>query len=233
LNLYSHRSIILTNMNKTIYHGASQIIRSPKFGAGRQYNDFGLGFYCSESFRSAAEWAVDRECNGFVSAYSLNYDGLRIINLCGPQYSPLHWLSLLFSFREFDMYSDSAHRAREYISKRFIVDNQGCDCIIGWRADNRCFMFAQEFIDGNIPYQLLKEALVSDESNRQYVLKSNRAFDRISFTGYKAVLSNDSYPQKRARELKSIRSIYGSYGSEGLYISDLIEQEVSPYDTRL
>ena len=100
-------------MNRTIYHGTSHIIRSPKFGTVRQYNDFGLGFYCSESPQFAAEWAVDRELNGFVSAYSLNYDGLRIINLCGPQYNPLHWLSLLFNFREFDMSSDSAHRARE------------------------------------------------------------------------------------------------------------------------
>ena len=220
-------------MNRTIYHGTSHIIRSPKFGTGRQYNDFGLGFYCSESPQFAAEWAVDRELNGFVSAYSLNYDGLRIINLCGPQYNPLHWLSLLFNFREFDMSSDSAHRAREYINKRFSVDFQGCDCIIGWRADNRCFMFAQNFLDGKLSYQLLKHALVSDDSNRQFVLKSNRAFDRISFAGYEAALSKDAYPQKRARELRAIRSLSGSGSREGLYIRDLIEQEVSPYDSRL
>jgi hypothetical protein len=86
-------------------------------------------------------------------------DGLRIINLCGPQYTPLHWLSLLFDYREFDYFSVVSRRSREYINKYFSVDHQGCDCIVGYRADNSCFMFAQDFLDGRLSYQALKNAL--------------------------------------------------------------------------
>lgn len=220
-------------MDKKIYHGSQQIVRSPKFGAGRQYNDFGLGFYCSENPQRAAEWATGRGGNGFVSAYSLDPEGLRVINLCSPQYTPLHWLSLLFNYREFDMSADSAHRAREYINEYFSVDHQGCDCIIGYRADNSCYMFAQDFLDGSIPYHTLRDALVRSDSNRQFVLKSNRAFDRIIFTGYEPAFAEDSRPAAVSRELKAIKGITGKGSAKDLYISQLIGEEVRPYDPRL
>jgi hypothetical protein len=137
-------------MRKTIYHGGERIVRTPAFGTGRPYNDFGLGFYCTEYPQYAAEWAAGSGSSGFVSSYSIDYDGLRIINLCSTQYTPLHWLSLLFSYREFDLSSDTAYRAGEYINKYFSVDHQASDCIIGYRADNRCFMFAQDFLDARL-----------------------------------------------------------------------------------
>lgn len=216
-------------MEKKIYHGSDHIIRTPVFGAGSQYNDFGLGFYCAEDSRYAAEWAVGKDRNGFVSAYSIDPDGLRTINLCGPQYNVLHWLSLLLAFREFDLSSGTAHRAREYINKYFSVDYQGCDCIIGYRADNSLFMFAQDFLDGKLSYQDLRKSL-SGGSNRQFVLKSNRAFDRISFSGYDSASAEESYPVRRSRELRAIRNMRPS---GGLFVTDLIEQEVRPYDSRL
>ena len=95
-------------MDKIIYHGGIRIVRSPAFGTGQQYNDFGLGFYCTEYPQYAAEWAVGSGRNGFVSSYSIDTDGLRIINLCSSQYNPLHWLGLLFNYREFDLSSDTA-----------------------------------------------------------------------------------------------------------------------------
>ena len=251
-------------MDRKIYHGGNRIVRKPSFGIGRPYNDFGLGFYCTESPKYAAEWAVRENRNGFVSAYSIDPDGLMTINLCGPQFNALHWLSLLLAFREFDLSSDTAHRAREYINKWFSVDYQGCDCIIGYRADNRLFMFAQDFLDGKLSYQDLKTSL-SGASNRQFVLKSNRAFDRISFAGYSTACAEESFPVGRSRELRAIkktRDIQNLGGikatgdinkrktaeqpvepvkqlvkpasiERGLFITDLIEQEVRPYDSRL
>ena len=46
------------NQKITLYHGSEQIIESPTFGLGKQNNDFGLGFYCTESEELAKEWAV-------------------------------------------------------------------------------------------------------------------------------------------------------------------------------
>ena len=220
-------------MNKTIYHGGEKIVRKPIFGTGRQYNDFGLGFYCTESARYAAEWAARSGSNGFVSAYSIDTDGLRVINLCSTQYDPLHWLGLLFNYREFDLSSDSAYRAREYISKYFFVDHQACDCIIGYRADNSCFMFAQDFLDAKLSYKSFRSALTAGDHNRQFVLKSNRAFDRIVFTGYDPAFGEESYPAARSREIRSVRSIAPSAGSGDFFITDMIREEIRPYDNRL
>ena len=220
-------------MSKTIYHGGRKIVRAPAFGTGRPYNDFGLGFYCTEYFQYAAEWASAQGRNGFVSSYSIESDGLRIINLCSSQYNPLHWLGLLFSYREFDLSSDTAHRARDYISKYYSVDHQACDCIIGYRADNRCFMFAQDFLDAKISYTSFRHALLGDDSNRQFVLKSNRAFDRLIFTGYEPALGEASYPAGSRREIRAIKRIKPSAGSSDFFITHLIEEDVRPYDTRL
>ena len=220
-------------MDKKIYHGGAKIVRTPAFGIGRQYNDFGLGFYCSEYFQYAAEWAVGPGRNGFVSAYSIDTDGLRIINLCSSQYNPLHWLGLLFSYREFDLSSGTAYKAKEYINKHFSIDNQASDCIIGYRADNRCFMFAQDFLDAKLSYMSFRSILQGDDSNRQFVLKSNRAFDRIIFTGYEPALRDTSFPVRQSREIKCMKSVKPITGGNDFFITDLIEGEIRPYDTRL
>ena len=220
-------------MVKKIYHGGDRIVRDPSFGTGRPYNDFGLGFYCTEFFQYAAEWAAGTGKNGFASAYTIEADGLRIINLCSSQYTLLHWLGLLFNYREFDLSSDTAYRAREYISKYYSVDHQACDCIIGYRADNRCFMFAQDFLDAKLSYKSFRSAVSGDDSNRQFVIKSNRAFDRISFTGYEPVLSEASFPVRRSREIRAIKSLKPSTGGSDFFITGLMEEEVRPYDARL
>lgn len=46
------------NQKITLYHGSEQIIESPTFGLGKQNNDFGLGFYCTESEELAKEWGA-------------------------------------------------------------------------------------------------------------------------------------------------------------------------------
>ena len=42
----------------TIYHGSEKIVDQPIFGEGKINNDFGLGFYCTESEKLAKEWAT-------------------------------------------------------------------------------------------------------------------------------------------------------------------------------
>ena len=217
----------------SIYHGSEITVRQPRFGAGHAYNDFGLGFYCTEHKEYAAEWATASGRNGFVSAYSLDTSGLRIINLCGPQYTALHWLQVLLNYREFDVAAPLSQQAREYIGRYFSVDYQGCDCITGFRADDVCFAFAKDFLSGKLSYHSLDAYLRSSSSNREFVLKSNRAFDRITYTGNEPALRRISYPAFAARELAALRSIEPSSGRGDIFISDLIREEVKPYDPRL
>ena len=94
-------------------------------------------------------------------------------------------------------------------------------------------MFAQDFLDSKLSYMSFRNALISDDSNRQFVLKSNRAFDRIIFNGYKPALRDVSYPARRSREIRYMKSIKPTAGSNDFFITDLIEEEVRPYDVRL
>lgn len=220
-------------MSINIYHGSEKTVRQPKFGTGRAYNDFGLGFYCTEYREFAAEWAVASGRNGFVSAYTLDTAGLRIINLCGPQYNALHWLHVLLNYREFDIPSPLSQQAREYINRYYSLDYQGCDCIAGYRADDVCFAYAREFLSGRISWQRLDAYLRSSSANREFVLKSNRAFDRITFAGHEPALFRDSYPPGAARELAALKSMRRPAGKNDLFITDMIREEVRPYDTRL
>ena len=45
-------------MIQSIYHGSKDIIEKPKYGYGKRYNDYGLGFYCTDSIEMAKEWGV-------------------------------------------------------------------------------------------------------------------------------------------------------------------------------
>lgn len=62
----------------TLFHGSEKVIEHPVFGAGKKHNDFGLGFYCTESEALAKEWAVSSFC-GTVLQTAI----LWIRNICG------------------------------------------------------------------------------------------------------------------------------------------------------
>lgn len=55
------------NQKITLYHGSEQLVETPAFGFGKKNNDFGLGFYCTESEELAKEWAVSSLRNGFAN----------------------------------------------------------------------------------------------------------------------------------------------------------------------
>ena len=71
-------------MKRILYHGSDKIIMHPAFGAGKPYNDYGLGFYCTESIDMAREWSVGKDRDGYANSYGLDCDGLRILDLNAP-----------------------------------------------------------------------------------------------------------------------------------------------------
>ena len=76
--------------------------------------------------------------------------------------------------REFDAPSGLAAEAKEYILKNFTADYKNYDAIIGYRADDSYFSFAQDFINGTISYRQLGNALRLGKLGQQFVLKSKK-----------------------------------------------------------
>ena len=106
----------------TIYHGSEQIVEVPIFGKGKKNNDFGLGFYCTESDDLAKEWAVSSLRNGFSNRYTLDTEYLNILNLNSPDYTILNWIAVLVEHRLFSIKTPVARRAKRYLIENFGVN---------------------------------------------------------------------------------------------------------------
>ena len=224
-------------MVKKLYHGSCDIIEKPKYGYGKRYNDYGLGFYCTDSLEMAKEWGVSSEKNGYANCYELEYEGLTFLNLNGPEYCILHWLAVLLENREFDVPSGLALEAKEYILENFAVNYKNYDVMIGYRADDSYFSFAQDFINGTISYRQLNNAMHLGKLGQQIVLKSKQAFEQIQFVGYEVAESSEWYARKMNRD-KSARRQYFSVERNrrqrgDIYITNILDEELKPDDPRL
>ena len=224
-------------MIRQLFHGSPSIIEKPQYGYGKVYNDYGLGFYCTESLEMAKEWGVAQDRNGYANRYELECEGLRILDLNGPAFNILHWLAVLLENREFDVPSGLALEAKEYIRTTFHVDDQAQDAIIGYRADDSYFSFAQDFINGTITYRQLNNAMHLGKLSQQFVLKSKRAFDRIQFLGYEVAERDEWYAKKMLRDRSARREYFSVERNRrqrvDLYITQILDEEMKPDDERL
>ena len=220
-----------------LYHGSEKIIRIPQFGAGKPYNDYGQGFYCTESKTLAQEWSVDAARDGFVNSYELDAKGLRILNLNGGEYTVLHWLAILLENRQFSMSSRLAREAKAYLLEHFSVPYKEADVIIGYRADDSYFSFASDFVNGTISVSQLEKAMYLGKLGEQVALRSRRAFDRIRFLEYEPVDAAEWYPKKEKRDQKA-RADYFRTDREGwtkgeLYMPKILDEEIGADDSRI
>lgn len=222
---------------KIIYHGSKDIIEKPKFGKGKPYNDYGLGFYCTENLALAKEWAVDIGRDGYANIYEIDDSRLSVLNLNDEQYTILHWLAILLENRHFDSPSSLSHEAKEYILNNFSVDYKSYDVIIGYRADDSYFSFAQDFLNGTISYRQLNNAMHLGNLGQQFVLKSKKAFDLISFIGYENASFNEWYSRKENRDKAARRDYFDTEKNKRLrgdiYITQIIDEEMNDNDARL
>lgn len=155
------------NSTVTIYHGSEKIIEKPVFGEGKRHNDFGPGFYCTENEDLAREWAVTKNRNGYVNKYSLNTEYLNILYLNSEQYTILNWIATLVNNRVFTLNNPVANRARRYIIDNFSVNVNAYDLIIGYRADDSYFDYAQAFLNDDANNYYLK--ILEKEEDGLYV----------------------------------------------------------------
>lgn len=224
-------------MIKKIYHGSEHIIKKPIFGYGKTYNDYGLGFYCTEEIVMAKEWGVNFDRNGYANIYEIETDSLNILDLNNDKYIILHWLAILLENREFDAPSGLAAEAKEYILKNFTADYKNYDAIIGYRADDSYFSFAQDFINGTISYRQLGNALRLGKLGQQFVLKSKKAFDNLKYLGYETAESKEWFEKKDLRDKLARREYFDVERNKrqrgDIYIAQIIDEEMKADDTRL
>lgn len=223
-------------MKKIIYHGSDHIIKIPEFHGGKPHNDYGYGFYCTEIGDLAKEWAVSEEHDGYANCYELDMDGLRILNL-NHEYSILTWLSILIQNRTLNLDTPLAAEVSRYLRDNFSVDTTMYDLIIGYRADDSYFSFAQDFLSGAISYQQLRKAMYLGELGEQIVLVSRRSFSAIRYIGSEKAFRSEWLVKKTERDRQARAAYLHSdrmrYRRGKLYAVTILDEEIKPNDPRL
>lgn len=221
-----------------IYHGAQRIVEPPRFGTGKKYNDYGQGFYCTESIELAKEWACPVKNDGYANKYILHLHGMNVMHLTKGTFNILNWLAILLAHKRFDITSPIGNNARSFILGRFLPDTTEVDVMIGYRADDSYFSFAEDFVNNTISLRDLNRAMQLGTPGEQVVLVSKCSFDQIEFTGYD-IADYREYYYKRAERDQNVRAAYANQKKnlqqlmDDLFVIDIMREDMKYDDPRL
>lgn len=197
-----------------LFHGTPDKVVVPTYGYGDDKHDYGRGFYLTEDFELAKEWAVCRpnDMNGWVHKYELDTEGLKILDFQERDF--LSWLAELMKHR------DAADSKRyRMLAKKFIekygIDTADYDVIKGWRANASYFYIAKEFVRDNIDIDILEELLSLGRLGIQYCIKSELAYSRLQevnseLFSVKYDEFNEKYNQRDVTARKNMKDLVDS-----------------------
>lgn len=218
-----------------LYHGSEKIIESPIYGGGKEHNDFGRGFYCTENIDLAKEWAVSSISNGFANIYLLDTEYLKVLNLNSSIYSILNWIAVLVENRVFQIKTPIARKARKYLIDNFSINTNAYDLIIGYRADDSYFDYAESFLNNSISINQLSKIMMLGKLGEQIVIKSEYAFSKLKFLGFEParkekyfILKKERYDEANKLYLKMMDEDDG-----GLFINDIMKGDIKNDDARI
>lgn len=201
-----------------LYHGSNQIIKMPTYGLGNKNNDYGVGFYLTQDKTMANIWASKNLNDGYVNEYTLNLNGLSILNLTtNTEKDILIWITILISHRFSFSEKEEKKEIINWLIKRFSVSIDDYDIIIGYRADDSCFAYSYGFVNDQLPLELLLEAMKLGKLGKQAALISKKAFNNLEFFDYEKIEKSSSYDSIRRQAsikyeiLKRKRSINMAY----------------------
>lgn len=219
----------------TIYHGSEQIVEVPTFGKGKRNNDFGLGFYCTQSEHLAKEWAVSSLRNGFSNRYTIDTEYLNILNLNSPDYTILNWIAVLVEHRLFSIKTPVARRAKRYLIDNFSINVNAYDIVTGYRADDSYFDYAESFLNNGISVEQLAHAMQLGKLGEQIVIKSQYAFSKLKYEGFDVAEKDIFYVLRKARddEANQLYLEMLEEESDGLYIQDIMRGGIKNDDPRI
>lgn len=180
--------VIKKNNKITLYHGSDHILQKPLFGFGKADNDYGTGFYTTQDYTKAAEWAINNGGqDSIVNIYDIDATGLNIINL--DEYGTLAWIAEIIANRG-ARGEIASLRAEEYI-KKYRIDTISADIIIGYRADDSYIDIVDAFLDAQLNVEEVERLFKKGNLGEQIFLKSQKAFNSVSFRGYDHINEKD------------------------------------------
>ena len=226
-------------MNKIeIFHGSDHIIEIPDITKGNPKNDYGKGFYCTRIPEMSKEWACKRNTDGFTNRCELDLTDLKILDLTDDKHTVLNWIALLLKHRTLSLDSEIAIDAKDYIIEHFSIDTSPYDIIIGYRADDSYFRYAESFVENGLSLRSLNKALHLGKLGEQTVLVSQKAYNQIRFIDAEPVDKNIYYPKFIDRDTKARKAYKNdikktkSYRND-IFVMDILREEIKNDDPRI
>lgn len=221
-----------------LFHGSDHVIEKPDYHLSKTNNDYGRGFYCTKELPMAMEWACKQNTDGFVNKYFLEQDSLKVLNLLDGHYHILHWMALLLKNRTFRLSNEIAIDARDYLIENFLIDLSDYDVVIGYRADDSYFSFAESFVQNGLPLRSLNRALRLGKLGEQIVLVSEKAFQNLQFKESELVDRTIYYPKfihrdTGARETYRNEIRKGRSYKDDIFVLDILREEMKHDDPRI
>lgn len=119
----------------------------------------------------------------------------------------------------------------------FAVPYTAYDIIVGYRADDSYFSFANDFINGAISYRQLRNALYFGNLGQQFVLKSAAAFEKIRFLDSEFAPKDEWYVKREQRDKAARREYLNAERNRrqrgDIYVTQILDEEMMPGDPRL
>ncbi len=129
----------------------------------------------------------------------------------------------------------SVHGA-QYLIDNFLPDYENYDLIVGYRADDSYFAYARMFVSNQISLAQLQRAMKLGKLGEQYVLKSQKAFDSITFLDCERADSRFYWLKRTVRDVTARESFLIDAENEdlnGIYMKNILNEEMKNDDPRL
>ena len=178
----------------------------------------------------AREWACKgKEPPGFANAYELSTEGLKILDLSSSDYTILNWMAVLLANRTFDLDTDISIEVRDYLMAHFMPPIEDSDIVIGYRADDSYFNYADSFVNNALSLRRLNEALHLGHLGIQVALRTDRAFECLTYLGAEEVSWGEYHPRYVTRDTDA-RTQWGEvvkkaqHAADDLFAVDIIRR---------
>ena len=220
-----------------LHHGSPFIIEKPELSKGKVSNDYGQGFYCTENIEMAREWACKgKEPPAFVNIYEVDLSRLKVLNLAEPPYTVLNWIAVLLANRTFQLDLEIAAEVRDYFIEHFLPPVGEADVVIGHRADDSYFNYAEAFVNNGLSIARLNEALRLGKLGLQVALRSEKAFGALRFVRADEVPWDEyhgRYVGRDAAARREWREKLKGGASAGHFANDVIRMGLKHGDERI
>ena len=160
---------------------------------------------------------------------------MKILKLNTSKYTILNWIAVLVEHRLFSIKNPNAVRAKKYLIDHFGINVNAYDMIIGYRADDSYFDFAEAFLNNAITVSQLSAAMRLGKLGEQIVLKSEFAFQNLKFEDAEVAEKENYYVLRKSRSDKANRMFQKILEEEtdGLFIQDIIRGDITNDDARI